>query len=1236
MGRLALGLVGAAIGSFFANPALGFAIGSAIGGFIFAPEGPHQEGPRIGDTDVTASSLGKIIPFHYGITRAAGNVFWSGGLKETKTVTENGGGKGGGGGGTITTYSYSSSFAVTFGRAPAESLLRMWSDGKLIYDATGTGDVQNDKYNFRFKRGGSDTRVDSLIAESVNRRLAGLPDINEGTGPQSEFRTMGQLIAETQSSGDARSAIYADYLTTLKNDAEAAGGTPPDYMYTPSYKELCYVVFDDIPLEDFGNRIPNITAEIVWSSDSVIDPDETISETIITEISVDTTVPSSAVGVDPDSESLVVISGTRLRRFSSGGLKETLDRPTVQKNEAQPEDSGQNPRLVTVTAEEILGADANGNFIARISRTGEATTDIIGTVTNTSLSVIGGATGSWHAFTIPEMDAGAASITFASSAGTNAARALIAGCNPSGQFYVYFVGSVFTHVVWGVDANTFTGLGEGPMAYGGGGPGKTTVYWASDNGTNWALYKVDLNFSATPLATPSVTFTTIATENGTGERPRSVMYDTASGGVIVLLDDGPTGVIKRYDPDAAGTGSDPYEVYSEALALSPPQKKSGMQRSTASTSVLAYARGTSVIQVDISDGSSVELVDVLSETVTNAAQVYTANSASLFTWIDGTPTRIQFSRIGSNLYSTDLASVITDICDRAGMESDEYTVESIVGEYAVRGYTIGRPSSGRKSLENLLLAYFVDGVESDWKVAFKTRSTTPIRTINESELGAVKSPTGDVYLLESRQPEYDLPSEVAMIYVDQDRDYQQGAAHMRRVSQPTPVMYSNKTMNIEMPMVMLEHEARDIAQKLLFLTWMSRDTAQANIAWTHADLDPADVIQYSLDDGRTLTDRISRATMGANFEIEMQTARSGDPVYVSQENAPIGSSNIPVNTILTPVFSKMFVFDIPLLYDYHDLARVSSRFYAGAGSDTVKFLSADLFQSTDAVTYASFDTATVDVTWGQVSTALRAPRSLWTIDEDNTVTVVLSVDNGDISSTTLDGMLNNEDNRALLWDAASGVGEIFQFQNVVDNGDGSVTLSTLLRGRRGTDYMVEDHIDGEFFILLTDSSVLPQTNPLAVIGSTQYFKAVSRGALLGNSTSVNATFEGRDMKPYAPSNVARSDDGTDLTINWNRRSRIGGEWNMFGTGIEEVPLNEDTEVYEFYLIGTTIESFATFDPLNSSTYMQKQNINVEQAIVTGTDLGVYGVALLDTIYVAVYQLSAQVGRGFVRKTGLAP
>lgn len=1242
IGRLALGVVGALIGSAFGVPGIGFAIGSAIGGFLFPPEGPTVEGPRIGDTDVTASSLGKIIPQHYGVTRSSANIFWSAGLKEVKVTEEVGGGKGGGPSQTNISYEYFASFAAAFGRGPAVDVLRIWADGKLVYDVTGSGtqggvDNGAPTFNFRFITGGPNTTVDPLIAESINRRLAGLPDVNEGNGPQSTYRTIDDLIAETSASADPRSAIYTTYLNQLKSNAETAGGTPPDYMFTPAYKEFCYIVFDDLPLADFGNRIPNITAEIVWSNDGSVDINNTVAEGAMSELSADTSAPISGMGVDTNSRSVLVKNNTRIRRFSATSATETLDASATQTVTAQPEDPGQMAKSVNSTVEDVLCADASGDFIVRLSRTGETTDPIIAKVSNTSLDIIGDAVGesSWYAFTPLTMDSGAAAVTFATNAGQNGSRKLVAGVNPSGNLYIFEVASDRVTVVWGTaTGQTFTGVGDGPMTYAGGGSGDINVYWIGDNGTNWSLYEVNVKFGTTGV--PTVTVKTLESGTVANADPRALVYDFSTQMLNAFFEKGGAGLIAQYDPNADGSASDPYLQYDQDLTLQPPGKKSGLTRSLMTGGKMAYAAGNDACIVDAADGSEVVYTNVLSGTASTLTQVYLGSAGTLYTWIGTTPTTVVFSRLSTSLYSTDLASVISDICTRSGMAADEYDVSDIAGKFEVRGYTIARPSSGRKSLENLLMAYFVDGVETDWTVKFQERSTTPVRTITEDELGAVKGPTGDVRLLEARQPEYDLPAELAMIYIDQDRDYQQGSAHYRRVSNPSPIMYSKKTQNIEMPLVMLEPEARDVAQRLMFLAWMSRDSSKVRLPWTHADLDPADVVSFVFDDGRTLTDRVATLGMGANFELELQANRSGDPVYTKQVAPQISSSNVPSNGVQTPVFSKMFVFDIPLLYDYHDTGRISSRYYTAVGSDTTSFINAGLYQSLDGANYTNFDTATVDITWGQVvGSALPPPRALWTLDTDNTLTVALSVDNGNVNSVTYDQILNEEANLALIWNQTTGVGELIQFQDVVDNGNGTVTLSNLVRGRRGTDYAVEEHQSGEFFILMRESALQTQTQALALIGSTQYFKAVSRGSTIGSAPQVSTEFTARDLKPYAPSNVRRSDNGSDLTVTWNRRTRIGGEWNMYGTGVETLPLNEDYEEYQFFILPNSADPFTAFDPNDSGTYLDQRVVTSETTTITAADLGVFGYALADTFNCVVYQVSAQIGRGFPRNAPLA-
>ena len=95
-------------------------VGGFAGGFIdraiFGSKARiNQEGPRLTDLMVQASTYGKAIPLVYGNTRIAGNVIWSQPIQEhvTTTTQSSGGGKGGGGGGgvetTTTNYTYTAS-----------------------------------------------------------------------------------------------------------------------------------------------------------------------------------------------------------------------------------------------------------------------------------------------------------------------------------------------------------------------------------------------------------------------------------------------------------------------------------------------------------------------------------------------------------------------------------------------------------------------------------------------------------------------------------------------------------------------------------------------------------------------------------------------------------------------------------------------------------------------------------------------------------------------------------------------------------------------------------------------------------------------------------------------------------------------------------------------------------------------------------------------------------------------
>ncbi len=219
MGGLVVGLAGAAAGSAFGAPALGYALGSAIGGSFFGGLGQvdssniTQVGPRVNDLNVQSSAYGAVIPIVYGLNRLAGNLIWSTDLIETQHVTTStsggggGGGKGGGAGGgvsitqTTITYTYSVSAAVGFCIGPISGIRRIWADSKLIYDAS-------------------------------NPQLA--------------------------------SPVWLKvYLGTSTQGADPTIASYQGGSNTPGFRGLCYCVFSNFQLADFGSHIPNFTAEII-------------------------------------------------------------------------------------------------------------------------------------------------------------------------------------------------------------------------------------------------------------------------------------------------------------------------------------------------------------------------------------------------------------------------------------------------------------------------------------------------------------------------------------------------------------------------------------------------------------------------------------------------------------------------------------------------------------------------------------------------------------------------------------------------------------------------------------------------------------------------------------------------------------------------------------------------------------------------------------------------------------
>jgi hypothetical protein len=139
MAVLALGLAGSALGASIGGTVLGmsaasigWAVGSTLGSILSQPN-QQVSGPRLGDLSVQSSTYGQPVPIGYGAVRVSGNVIYSTDKREVVSSSRSRGK--GGPKVTTTSYSYNVDIAIGLMDSNVIGLRRVWSNGKLVFDA---------------------------------------------------------------------------------------------------------------------------------------------------------------------------------------------------------------------------------------------------------------------------------------------------------------------------------------------------------------------------------------------------------------------------------------------------------------------------------------------------------------------------------------------------------------------------------------------------------------------------------------------------------------------------------------------------------------------------------------------------------------------------------------------------------------------------------------------------------------------------------------------------------------------------------------------------------------------------------------------------------------------------------------------------------------------------------------------------------------------------------------------
>jgi hypothetical protein len=493
-----------------------------------------------------------------------------------------------------------------------------------------------------------------------------------------------------------------------------------------------------------------------------------------------------------------------------------------------------------------------------------------------------------------------------------------------------------------------------------------------------------------------------------------------------------------------------------------------------------------------------------------------------------------------------MASILADVFGQVGLTSSQYDVSQATD--VVDGFVITDRQDARSAIENLLRAYQTFLTEVDGKIVAVKRGAAPAQTIPAGDLGAqlTEGTVEAVPPVEVRRlQDLELPFRLDVTFFSRTRHYQQ--------TQQSAIRYSkinlNDAVTIQLPLVLLDNQGRQIAEELLYQQWVEKEQFTFSLPWGYLALTPGDVLNLPCL-GQTLRIRIIQVDVGL-FGPLAYTAVQDDPTILTQ-TVPGAATLVSGELTADLLATTMIAWTGPALQDA-DASSVGLYVVAGPTADGY-WPGCTVYWSRDGgTTYQELVTLDDPATIGTAAGALAGNPATGTGAFDNTNTVTVNFPIGTAPTTTTDGDLFGGANPFLLGD------EVIQAGTVTPIGGTSYTLSHLLRARRGTDAHWNEHLTGERVVVLDTGPTtrVPLTEDLK--GKQLFLKAVTAGTTLAATTAVSLYVTGDEYRPYAPVQLTKSRDGSNnLTVNWLRRARTNAEMRDGS----DIPLGETTEAYD--------------------------------------------------------------------------
>ncbi|WP_353283390.1 glycoside hydrolase TIM-barrel-like domain-containing protein [Wolbachia endosymbiont (group A) of Pogonocherus hispidulus] len=397
--------------------------------------------------------------------------------------------------------------------------------------------------------------------------------------------------------------------------------------------------------------------------------------------------------------------------------------------------------------------------------------------------------------------------------------------------------------------------------------------------------------------------------------------------------------------------------------------------------------------------------------------------------------------IQGKLLQLNISDVLSDLLQKAGLKSDQFDTGGVKG--LLSGYVINDQQPVRSIIKMLQSCYFFDVVEQDSKLKFiqKGRAVTTGIPIGEM---VFNNSSKSMQLVNISQ--LDLNNKVNVVYFNRNFGYPIDVKYAKLPKQGTAI-------TVEIPLIMEEGEAQNIAEVLLYSSWQERNIYNFKLPIKYAWLAPSDVITI-LDGEKKHTVRIIKT----KFEsMSIQVIGVGYDHSIYKLSFP-STRSLMLKEYPPSHISKTIVEMIDLPHVKGNSASFTLI------NEEKNWKGATLFISYNDKDYKPIASTNKQSTYGYVMEST-----------DEGLVIVLRFGK-------LLGIIDS--NSALIGK------EIVKFQNAELIDKNKYKLSDLTRGQKGT-----KDATGEKFVLLDDSIISFEVQP----GKQLFLKAVTYGDSLDNT-----------------------------------------------------------------------------------------------------------------------------------------